>query len=72
MKSFQKWMENQVSNEPLLQPYTLSGAEKQIRMLATNIRTTFGLDPKWESYKEQILAATQHLEEGANLLSKPH
>ena len=55
---------------PPLNPHTISGAENQIRALASNIRTTFNLDPRWKKYRDQILASTKHLEEAADALGE--
>jgi len=51
---------------PPLKPYTISGAEIQNKELATQIRTTFGLDPKWDDHKKQILDATKLLDQAAD------
>lgn len=51
---------------PPLKPSTISGAEMQIKELATQIRTTFGLDPKWADHKDQIVAATKLLDQAAD------
>jgi hypothetical protein len=51
---------------PPLKPGTISGAEMQIKELATQIRTTFGLDPKWDDHKKQILDATKLLDQAAD------
>jgi len=51
---------------PPLKPGTISGAEMQIKELATQIRTTFGLDPKWADHKKQILDATKLLDQAAD------
>jgi len=74
--NFANWLENKNESYnynpsidgPPLEPHTISGAEVQIRQLATNIRTTFGLDPKWKDYQQQFQQATALLEKAASLL----
>lgn len=72
MKSFTEWKMNESYNPnidgPPLEPHTLMGARTQIQILARNIRTTFGLDEKWNS--QAIHDATQHLEQAAMALAK--
>ena len=77
MKKYDEWRINEEGyaynssvDGPPLEPHTIHGAENQIRTLARNIRTTFGLDPKWQQYKQQILKATQQLDEAANILGE--
>ena len=55
---------------PPLKPVSISGAEVQIRELAIQIRTTFGLDEKWNDHKQEILDATQLLDKAADQLGK--
>ena len=75
MKHFNEWRIEEAGyayspsiDGPPLEPKSIHGAENQIRTLAANIRTTFNLDPRWARYKDQILAATKHLDEGADAL----
>lgn len=75
MNKFKQW---RIENEsyaytpsidgPPLEPHTISGAEVQIRQLATNIRTTFNLDERWKQHHQQILQATKMLDEAANMI----
>jgi hypothetical protein len=71
-KNFYHWLQevsyNQSIDGPPLQPHTISGAEVQIRQLASNIRTTFNLDPQWKDHQQQILKATQLLDQAADML----
>jgi hypothetical protein len=77
MKKFKEW---QIENEnysysqhidgPPLEPHTISGAEVQIRQLARNIRTTFNLDERWKQHHQQILKATELLDQAANAIGE--
>jgi len=74
MKKFKQWrIEEGYSytpsiDGPALQPHTISGAEVQIRQLASNIRTTFNLDERWKEHHTQILQATKLLDDAANMI----
>ena len=80
MKNFQEWLktntplheyygtyEPSLDGPPLL-PHTISGAEIQIRHLASNIRTTFGIDPRWQDHKQRIHKVMELLDKAAGLL----
>jgi hypothetical protein len=77
MKHFNEWrieeagyLYSQSIDGPPLEPTSISGAENQIRTLARNIRTSFNFDPRWKKFQDQILSATKHLDDGANMLGK--
>jgi hypothetical protein len=55
---------------PPLKPSTIAGVEVQIRELATQIRTTFGLDEKWDDHKNQIFDATKILDQAADQIGR--
>lgn len=73
-KTFYNWLQevsyNQSIDGPPLMPKSISGAEVQIRTLASNIRTTFNLDPQWKEYQQQILKATELLDQAADMLDE--
>lgn len=71
MKKYKKWVESahpysQSIDGPALSPTTIHGAENQIRVMALNIRTTFGLDKRFN--KAAIYKACELLEQAASLL----
>jgi hypothetical protein len=72
MKTFYQFTENDIYRPsidgPALEPTTIAGAEHQIQSLATQIRTTFGIDPSFKEFNQQIQQATKLLEQAANLL----
>lgn len=49
-------------------PGTLYEEAFQLKQKATDLRTTFGRDPKFSQFKEQIFQATLLLEKAADLL----
>lgn len=53
---------------PPLNPHTISGAENQIRELARQIRTTFGIDERWRVHKPQIVQACSILDKAADII----
>lgn len=79
MKSYKEYLhENSLISEtlsyipeidgPPLLPKHIHGAEVQIKNLAGNIRTTFGLDERYAKFKMQINKAADLLDEAANLI----
>lgn len=72
MKTYHQWEENLLYRPeidgPPLNPHTISGAEVQIKQLASNIRTSFGLDPQWQDHKQRIIKAMNLLDQAAGLL----
>jgi len=74
MKDFKTWI-NEAHYDPNidgppLRPMTIAQAEAQIRELATYIRTTFGVDPRFTEHKSNIFQATQSMEGIANQLTE--
>jgi hypothetical protein len=76
MKTFKQFTE-QITYQPLidgppLDPHTISGAEVQMRTLATHIRSNFVHIPnsKWLNFRNQILKACELLEQAANTIGE--
>jgi hypothetical protein len=71
MKSFREWQGYTPSIDgPPLEPHTISGAEVQIKQLASHIRTSFNLDDRWTQYHQQIAQAAELLNQAADLLGR--
>lgn len=75
MKKFEDWKvirENvtfnpNIDGEPL-NPKTIAGAEVQIRTLARNIRTSFGLDKSFGNNHQSIHKAAELIDQAANII----
>ena len=75
MKRLNDWLLSKNINENVivaldgepLKPRTISGAERQIRQLALEIRTTFGLDERFKNHPG-IQACSKLLEQAASVL----
>jgi hypothetical protein len=84
MKNFKTWQLTEghiqynprIDGEPL-QPKTAMGAALQCEYLATQIRTTFGLDERFAAHRDAIHKCGELLEQAARemykvLVSDPH
>ena len=77
-RKFNEWMYtlserlnyDQRVDGPPLHPNTISGAEVQIRYLASEIFTTFCVDPQFQQYREQIMQARSLMEQAADALGQ--
>lgn len=73
MKKFNHWVNesfvyNQQIDGPPLKTHTIAAAEVQIRQLALELRTSFGLDKRFEQYHDQIFKAAELLEKAVSTL----